>query len=386
MFGDGGLRPPVKLYPIVPPPLVSAAAVYGNEEDTGDVTERGKTFLITVINLLQGSFKMFGNEEEVPWDASIWPGLELETPQDKFQFIKYVGGNEKNQADWGDLSRVDFDFNGEADPGRKIEDGVPFALYQEIENNSSVVNYDDRWKEIRKNLSSINSFQQELEDNKPVTDEGMFDFVVGLVQARRSWIYGMTAIGINPVTPNAPGAKENFDKIFKSWKVQEGGALNIQVLQNYIGLRLTIAEKFNAIAKNPWLKEAAHQGAEKYLKSVKGDPNSVDSLFAELSSPLSQAKLAEDFIGLVGKSFYTALGKPIGFVAGIQGTNGMFRAMNKNNQRKYEREKEVKMLEKEEEMKAEMKHRSSRKAQEGQALKKAEAEKQNMRKISKKGR
>jgi hypothetical protein len=502
MFGDGGLRPPVHFYPIIPPPMVSGAPC------VQESTERGRTFLLTVVNLLHGSIKVFGDEEEISFDRSAWPGLELDAPQNEFQSISYIGESREKAKDWGDLFRADFDGDGTTDPGRRIDDGVPFSLYKERTNGDPAVDYGPAWNTVKEELSSDNSFWQAIQDRSyPTTDQGKFAFAVGLLQTKRSLIYGMTGIGIDPIHPNSADAISNFENIFNSWKIQEAGALNILVLQNYLGgLRTVAAERFNTIAGNDWLNNAALSGARRYfasrvsgvdLRAVRSDIDSfkaalanlksligadgrlaspdnssragssvaqirsalsnlpdrleavnrnlglvpgdlmtyekdfdeltadweglapsridgetnfgalisrlndietsldsvnstfgsmlanpssvVDGLFGEIRQPLSTEPLAEDFQTAIAANFSIAARGPLGFVIGAQAASGVFRVLNKTNRAVFEGRKEERRMEEIEEMKGEMKHESIRKAEENGALKKADAQKQNLK-------
>jgi hypothetical protein len=123
----GGFRKPLKLFSIVPPDLVAGANVTGNNSSV--VTTSGENFIAELINLLNsGSVKLFGDAEEIPFSTTIWPMVDLDTPQNEFQFIG-------DELDWGDFTAVDFDFDGYVDAGRSIEDGVPFYLYNGVDGS-----------------------------------------------------------------------------------------------------------------------------------------------------------------------------------------------------------------------------------------------------------
>jgi hypothetical protein len=515
MFGEGGLKPPVKFYPLVPPPLVSGVQVTGNDKEV--VTERGKTFLLTVINLLHSSVKLFGDSEKISWDKSAWPGLELKAPQDRWGFISYVGESEEKKVDWGDFLRTDFDFDGETDSKTKIDSPLPISLFKKETGVASVTDYTALWTEVRGKLSPAKSFQQTIIDKSyPLTDEGKFALLVGLVETKRRWIYGSRGIGIDPRSATDAGFKTIFDD---SWKIKEAGALNIQVLQNYLNLRIELAKRFNAIAVGDWVKDSglektiqdylklkfkdlltlANKKAEEFSAAIVGlkamltpagklaneedvpaaasllsniewrlsdfskicqgimdkiglvssktmeakkvfdtlnseyktiKPTSVsagtdfslvisklnllvsaganlkaalednlksataDPLFNEFKQLLSEEKFTDDFQKEITKRFSAALGKPIGYVAGIQGTNGTFRSMNKTNQSRYEAKKEEQRLEKMEEMRAQGKHRARMKeiekkpspkitssVQASKEAEKAQAKKNNNKKV-----
>lgn len=260
-------RPPIQFFPIVPEPMVSGAEYAGNES-----TERGRAATISEINFLHAALKVFGDDEFIPYTTYAWPGIELLTPQDEFDFVRYIG-EEEGAIDWGSLSVVDLDFDGTIDADRAMEDGIPYDLYREMTGTAPRVDYDQIWEEARSGLSSDKSFWQDLEDGTcPESDEGSFAFLVGLNQTRRSLIYGMTSIGIDPFDPSSV---EDFEEFVSSWRFIEGGGINNQILLNYIGLLPSrsrdeetvfdgVAGRLARIAEHSWITDSALEAAGRY--------------------------------------------------------------------------------------------------------------------------
>ncbi|OGC35328.1 hypothetical protein A2311_01520 [candidate division WOR-1 bacterium RIFOXYB2_FULL_48_7] len=247
MFGDG-LRPPIKLYPIIPPALVSGAEISGNYEGK-NVTEKGKTFLLTVVNLLNNAIKMYGNDEAMTWDDSIWKGIDLQkSEQSRSEFIDFVGKDAEHTVDWGDLFRADYDFNGETDTNQTINDAIPLQLYSQADSHAQV-DFSAIDQTSLAALSSTDSFWQALwNGNFPQTNAENFNFIIGLLDAKRDWAYGLSAIGIDAFNPNHDGAIADYNSVIDSWKFKESGALNLLVYQNYLVLRQQVAARFNTLS------------------------------------------------------------------------------------------------------------------------------------------
>jgi len=264
MYGD--IRPPVKLYPMTTPEMVAGAAVSGNE---GEVTQRGRTFLVTVINLLNASTKLYAPEENISaWDSSIWPGLKTDAPEDQWQFISYVGSAKKPE-DWGDLTAADYDFNGEADPGKTINDAVPAS--------AAAVDYSSMFATINSALSDGVTFGQDINSGtEPQDGAGALAFLIGLVEAKRRWTSGLSGLGLDAYDPDKTGAVEAFQSAFGNLNIQEAGALNIQVLLNYLGMRTAVAEKYNALAADTVISANLLNGAKQYYASIAPHADTVE--------------------------------------------------------------------------------------------------------------
>ena len=294
MSEDFFLRPPIKYQPISVPALVSGADVPGNDSDT--VTEAGKTFLLTVVNLLQRSVSLFGNKETITFDDSSWPGIDQDATEDKFQFVRYVGGSEDEKVDWGELSRFDIDFDGKTDKGSEIDEALTYQLYSTKTaafadpSGADSVDYQGVWDTAKAKFSSKNSFWQTLEDKSyPTDDESCFAFLVGLAQVKRSWIYGMTnGLGINPDDPNSKDALANFKAVMNSKLYSESGTINDTILLSYIYLRQSVAERYNKIAGDSFVKGSCLTAANSYYSgrisgiSLSSFNNSCGSLDAAI--------------------------------------------------------------------------------------------------------
>jgi hypothetical protein len=274
------IQPPIKLYPMHPPALVAGAAIDGNKE----VTARGKTFLVTVINLLNASTKLFTPEDDLPWDGSTWPGLKTEEAQNEWQSIGYIG-EEKKPRNWGDLSAVDYNFDGVADAGKTIDDAVTAS--------SSAVDYSGMFAAVNGALSGDESFGQALENGtEPLSGARAFAFLIGLIEAKRRWVDGLQGLGIDAADLNRDGAAQAFNDAFSGLNIQEAGALNIQILLNYLGMRTAVAEKYNALAGESAISTDLLNGAKQYYASIapRVDLTEVQQRGAEFSARLNGLK------------------------------------------------------------------------------------------------
>jgi len=269
----GGPRRPIKFFPVTPPELVVDAQVTGN--DSKVVTTDGQTFIKEIVNLLHsGSVPIFGDEEGIYFDRSVWPMLTVDTPQDLFEFTG-------DDLAWGDL--VDFDFDGFIDEGRTIEDGVPYYLYHGVDP-SSEVDFSYVWDAIRSELSSEHSNGEFLFDEgvRPDTAIGCFAFITGLVRRKRDWIYGMNAIGLNVMDFDAGDEIARFTEAWERPLMQQAGSLNIQILRSYLGLMPQytreeedgsttiafdgVAGRYQRIADDGWLSTTALSLAKDYYR------------------------------------------------------------------------------------------------------------------------
>jgi len=283
---DQGLRPPIKFFPFSPPTLVAGAPVTDNDAER--VTGRGQLFIIEMLNRLHnGGVKMFGDNEEIKFNRSLWEGLSLYTPQNEFQFIDYIGKEDK-PYDWGELARVDYDFDGVADAS--IEENIPLDIYNAVGGRANV-DYTSIWEEVMspRGLSRDHSFGEAYldEDVRPEDTDafGCFALLVGLNRSKRDWVYGMSALGLNAFDLNEEGAAERFESNFNSPRIQEAGSLNINGLQNYInlifaevrevdGVPITlfdgVAGRYVRIAEDAWFSGTAVRLAKEYYHSHVG--------------------------------------------------------------------------------------------------------------------
>jgi hypothetical protein len=149
-------------------------------------------------------------------------------------------------------------------------------------------------------LSSEHSYGELLfnEDLRPTTAFGCFALIVGLARTKRDWIYGMNAIGINPLNINGPDAVENFQEAFAHPLMQQAGTLNLQGLRSYIDIiwqetsddgSVTfdgVVGRYARIAEDSWLNTTALDFARTYYHSrVAGiDLSSFEDNITSLSS------------------------------------------------------------------------------------------------------
>jgi hypothetical protein len=358
MASETSIRPPIKFYPMQAPEMTSGSDVAGNGKE---VTVQGKTFLITVINLLNSSAKVFASGEQPRWDGSLWPGLDSDPVENEWQSIGYVGKERLKAKDWGDLNRVDYDFDGATDVGRTIADAVPAG--------SAALDFSALWTSLRELLDTHKSFGKNLSDNTYPTDgPGQLAFLLGLVETKRRWVLGLKALGIDPYAPNADGSVDRFNAAFNGISLQESGALNIQILQNYTSIMQAVAAKFNALASDPTVNGVILPGAQ---ASYTGQMADLQKIINELKQPLSTEEQSPELKTAIRGAFGQALSKPIGQVVGILGMNSAFRGINKSNQNRYERLKSDAQETDLAEMQSQGKRHSRIKAEEMQAEQRA---------------
>lgn len=299
MFFNEGLAPPVKFYPMTTPDFVAGAAVTGNYNAT-EVTERGKTFLLTVANLMSNAFKVMPKDEKTSeWTDSIWPGIETDLKENDWQGIGFVGKKSAPAADWGDLTRVDLDFNGAADQGRSLGDDIPLGLY----GANAQVDYHRLWNEEKNQLSATQSFFETVKSGQsPDSAEKKLAFLIGFLEAKRAWVYGLKGLGLDPINPNAEGAAQRFETAFQSANLQEAGALNIQMLQNFIGIRQTVAARFQELVEDSLVAGSVAAGAKSYYRGItasvnigplRGRINEFRADFAVLKKLVAENRLAQ---------------------------------------------------------------------------------------------
>ncbi|HVN67315.1 MAG TPA: hypothetical protein VMT55_03010, partial [Candidatus Sulfotelmatobacter sp.] len=229
------------------------------------------------------------------------------------------------------------------------------------------VDFSGLWAGLRDLLDDQKSFGKNLSDNTYPTDPaGQLAFLLGLVETKRRWALGLKALGLDPYSPNADGAVDRFNAAFNSISLQEAGAINIQVLQNYTSIMQAVAAKFNALADDPTLNDVIIPGA---LADYNGSAADAQKLIDELKQPLSTDDLAPELKTAISGAFSQALTKPLAAVIGVMGMNSTFRGINKTNQKKYEQQKDDAQELDKEEMKAEGKHQARVKAEEKEAEK-----------------
>ena len=241
MFFAGGEAPrtPLKFYPMFPPDMVAGANVTGNYGR--DLSGDGRAFLITMINRLQGSsLNMLDDaemEDAAKYLQSLYPGLDCEVTENKTTFLNFIGSDAARAVDWGDLS-----LSEEIAP-------LWLLLQDDLYVNSDgrdAVDYTGEFSEVADHLSADKSFWQAIKDgdySHLSSYEDRTAFMLGLINDRRNWIRGMASMGINLISPD----ETKFEEFMTSPQVSGAGALNIQILRTYIGLRKQIQERFKEI-------------------------------------------------------------------------------------------------------------------------------------------
>jgi len=311
MFDGTNVRPPIHFYPVLPPALVAGT----DPKLNGTVTEEGETFLITMINLLQGSLNVLEGsdlEDAINSLKMIYSGLDDDLTQNKTDYLNFIGKDESHTVDWGNLSRADYDFDGIAEA--QASDILPLWAFLKKDDyfvNSDgrdAVDFSDLLSDIRGRLSDNCSFREAVENNDYThlsSAEDRLAFILGLTQLKRNWIHALEGgMGLTDVS--------KFAEFMSDWRGTGSGALNIQILRTYIGLRKTILEGFNLLESelSPWVSGSLSGLKAYYSSRVSGvdvnlDQANVDAFKAgvanfksALSDPARTSEVPGYFRGL----------------------------------------------------------------------------------------
>ncbi|MBI5699541.1 hypothetical protein HZC35_04420 [Candidatus Saganbacteria bacterium] len=237
-------------------------------EDTeinGVTTEQGRRFFSQLVNLLHGStFGLTYSGEDSEFNdlvahaqnrlGSMFPGLDFDLSPRRSQYINYLDIESRHRA-WGETSQVDFDLDGLADTGYGLDDGIPFGLYLNNTNTFSnkdgrdAVNFSDFWNRIRTELPNDRSYGEIIGsgDYRDLGTESAFNLVLGLLQLKRGYVFGLNMLGMDAGDPNQEGTLDRINNAFTGWGVAEGGKYNSQVFWHYLNLRPDVVKRFEEI-------------------------------------------------------------------------------------------------------------------------------------------